>query len=34
MLFEPITALANFWAMKFSSLVAFEQENMPYEVPV
>lgn len=28
-LFEPMTTLANFWAMKFSSLVAFEQENIP-----
>ena len=29
MLFVPITALANFWAMKFISLVDFEQEKKP-----
>jgi len=29
MLFVPMTARANFWAMKFISLVDFEQEKNP-----
>ena len=29
MLLVPITARANFWAMKFISLVDFEQEKKP-----
>ncbi len=29
MLFEPMTTLENFCAMKFNSLVAFEHENIP-----
>ena len=29
MLFVPITARANFWAMKFISLVDFEHEKKP-----
>ena len=28
-LFECITTRVNFWAMKFISLVVFEQLNMP-----
>ena len=31
MLFVPITARANFCARKFTSLVAFEQLNIPNE---
>src|SRR5688572_292792 len=30
MLLVPITARANFWAMKFISLVDFEQEKKPH----
>ena len=33
MLLVPITARANFWAMKFISLVDFEQEKKPMELP-
>ena len=32
MLFVPMTARANFWAMKFISLVDFEQEKKPTAV--
>src|SRR3954451_25371837 len=32
MLLVPITARANFWAMKFISLVDFEQEKKPTAV--
>ena len=33
MLLVPITARASFWAMKFISLVDFEQEKKPIELP-
>ena len=33
MLLVPITARASFWAMKFISLVDFEQEKKPMELP-